>query len=177
MLGNEKTMRILASIIRYFVPFVAENNNKFWRSMLNCFPLDTYMTPSDLAFAVLVLEHHIMKWRHLLHYKLETGRTPSEEYSSRSLGLLYSGGIAGEEAKRRYNALSVFFFNNFYSPARPGSTQNMSRLQSMVDHAAKIEVASIEKQITQTAADVELANSVGRIQNDILHRVFYYLYV
>ena len=118
-----------------------------------------------------------MKWRHLLHYKLETGEEPNAEYNKNAIGLWYDDGIAGQDAKRRFTVLNVYFFMNFYSQANPNSGLNMARLQTMVDKAAKSESGSIQQNIDQPSAHTQLVNSIDDIRNDILHRVFYYLYV
>ena len=77
---EEETMKALAWVVRHFVPMIAERPKHFWESLLSGKPLSQYMTTSDLAFAVLVLEHHMMQWRHLIQFQLETGEPPSDEY-------------------------------------------------------------------------------------------------
>ena len=141
--------------------------------MLNGLPIVSYMTSSDLAFVVLVLEHHIMKWRHLRQVELETGKPVPDEYSREARGLLYDGGIAGQKAKPRFDDLNLYFFTNFYSRACPQREKNVMVLQKLVDGLAKGDSMDIESQLS----DEKLGGvSMEKIQDDILHRVFYYMY-
>ena len=108
-LSKTGVIGVLAWIIRHFVPLVADDPKLFWGSMLARMPLKKYLSMTDLVFAILVLEHHMMKWRHLIHFQLETGRSPSEDFTQQSGGLLYRDGIAGEAAKQRFEDLYVYF--------------------------------------------------------------------
>jgi hypothetical protein len=104
---DEATMDVLARIVCHFVAFLSSDSCAFFESMENGVLIPRYVCHSDLAFAVLVLEQHIMKWRHLIHWELETGRPVPAEYSREAKGLLYNDGIAGEEGKRRFDDLNV----------------------------------------------------------------------
>lgn len=173
-LTKEDTMQVLAWVIRYFVAHVAEDSKRFWTSMVNGVPVVTYMTPSDLSFALLVLEHHIMKWRHLIQVRLETGEPVSPEYCRGARGLLYDGGIAGEEAKRRFDDLHVYFYSNFYSRANPHRERNVILLQKLVDTMAKRDSETIK--FVELAPDCRETPTMEEISEDILHRVFYYMF-
>lgn len=177
-LSQETVMRILAWVARYFVPHVAESPRDFWTSMLNGVPLVTYMTHSDLAFAVLVLEHHLMKWRHLVQVELETGTAPSSDYCRRASGLFYNGGIAGDEAKRRFDELNVYFYNHFYSRAAADREKNVILLQRLVDGMAKGDASEIRsKKLTSNSSSPDGDRRMDEIKDDILHRVFYYMFM
>lgn len=134
-LSQDKNFDALAWVIRHFVPLIVDDPQTFRRSMLQKMPINTYMTFSDLAFAVLVLEHHILKWRNLVQFKLETGRAPPEEYvRQQSGGLLYKNGISGEEAKRRFNALCHYFFSNFQPSKPPFSSMHLPAFDAKGTH-------------------------------------------
>lgn len=174
-LTKEATVDVLAWVVRHFVPFLSSNTCAFFESMVNGVPLPHYICHSDLAFAVLVLEHHIMKWRHLIQFELETGRPVPLEYSRQAKGLLYKDGIAGEEGKRRFDDLNVYFFNRFYSPACPERLKNVTLLQGLVDRRAKADIQEINATWQRSSGWDDAV--VQELQNDILHRVFYSLYM
>lgn len=163
----------MAWVVRHFVPYIAEDTQKFCQSMLDGVPVVTFMTSSDLAFAVLVIEHHIMKWRHLLQVELETGKPVPALYSKEAPGLLHCDGIAGREAKQRFDDLNVYFFTNFYSRASPHRQRNVGTLQRFVDGLAKGNSMDFENQISEEKLG---GVSIEKIHEDILHRVFYYLH-
>ena len=115
-LANPATTAIVAWVVHHFAPIVSENPKEAWTKMMQKVPLKLYMTTSDLAFAMLVLEHHLIWWRKLIQFKLESGRRSMCEDLARTIGgLLYHEGIAGEEAKRRFDSLNVYFFLKFYN--------------------------------------------------------------
>lgn len=174
-LKNEKTLKVLATLVRYYVPFLWDYNNSkvFCNKLLKCSPLESFVNSSDLAFAVVVLEHHIMNWRHLINYKQETGEEPPKDSMASSFGLFYEGGIAGAAAKNWFNRLNVFFFMQFFSPVGKNSSVNMSRLQTLVDKMVKYNTDDIDRLPSLT----ELPHSLNDIKSDIVHSVFFYLYV
>ena len=178
-LSAPNTQRLLAWLVRHFVPLVVEDSKEAWLAMMANTPIEEYVTPSDLAFVVLVLEHHIMKWRQLALFKLETGKLMSEEASRGVPGLLYPDGIAGKDAKRRFDALSLYFYMNFYrSPACPGQVDNMSRLQDLVNKMAKDDAVTLTDHVNGwNGTEALKVPSLTDIQNDVLHRVFYYMQV
>ena len=168
-------IRVLAWVVRYFVAHVSQRPKSFWESMLADRPLPEYMTHSDLALAVLVLEHSLMKWRHLIQVEQETGKQPSDEYCKNARGLLYDDGIAGEEAKRRFDALSIYFYLNFYADSAE-ATRSMSSLQNILGIAVRKDEALIQSNID--SSDDGIPESVLReVKDDILHRVFYYVFL
>ena len=71
-----------------------------WQSMLANKPIEQYMTNSDLAFTIIIVEHYMMNWRRLIHYKWETGHLPPSAYCKQACGFLYKHGIDGEVAKK-----------------------------------------------------------------------------
>ena len=166
-------------LVRHFVPLVVDNSKEAWEAMMKNTPIEEYVTPSDLAFVVLVLEHHIMKWRQLALFKLETGKLMSEDASRDVPGLLYPDGIAGKDEKRRFDALSLCFHMNFCrSPTCPGQVDNMSRLQAIVDKVAKDDAVVLGEHANGWKGTAALKlPSVSEVQNDVLHRVFYYMQV
>jgi hypothetical protein len=123
-LSQDKTFDALAWVIRHFVPLIVDDPQTFDRSMLQKMPINTYMTFNDLASAVLVLEHHILKWRNLVQFKLEIGWAPPEEYTrQKSGGWLYKNRISGEDVIWRFNALLChYFFSNFQPSKSPFSS-------------------------------------------------------
>ncbi len=170
------TIRVLAWVVRYFVVHVSQKPKLFWTSMLAGTPLGQYMTHSDLALAVLILEHSLMKWRHLLQVEQETGEPPSKEYCKNARGLLYDDGIAGEEAKRRFDALSIYFYNNFYGSS-PEATRSMSSLQNILNVAVRKDAALIQSYVDDSSDDCWIPEDrLGEVKDDILHRVFYYVF-
>ena len=175
-LSTEGPFGALAWIIRHFVPLVVDDPKTFWGSMLACMPLAKYMSVTDLAFAVLILEHNMMKWRSLLQFELETGRHPTSKYcSQQSIGLLYTGGISGKEGKRRFRDLCSYFFYNFYADKCPQKERNAKKLQTALNSLARRENDAIKSGIRAFGASA--AAPVMEVQDDILHRVFYYGYL
>ena len=170
------TIRVLAWVVRYFAVHVSQKPKSFWESMLAGKPLTEYMTHSDLALVVLILEHSLMKWRHLLQVEQETGERPSKEYCKTARGLLYDDGIAGEEAKRRFDALSIYFYNNFYATSSPEATRNMSSLHNILGVAVRKDAALIQSHVDDTSDYWIPENRLCEVKDDILHRVFYYVF-
>jgi hypothetical protein len=96
---------------------VPENGKNFLTSMLQCSPLHTYMTASDLAFAILVLEHHVLNWLLAFHSKLEDSLEAEGLCGNKTSGFVYQGGIAGLQAKEQFDALQLYVLGNFYGKA------------------------------------------------------------
>lgn len=157
------------------MPLVADDPKLFWGSMLARMPLKKYLSMTDLVFAILVLEHHMMKWRHLIHFQLETGRSPSEDFTQQSGGLLYRDGIAGEAAKQRFEDLYVYFFSNFCAAKHP---DNVRRLQAALDDMARNGSVSLKADIKNCGAGgAAVGPQSQQIQDDVLHRVFNYVFL
>lgn len=174
-----KSLQILAIMIRFYVPYLSCNTKKAAEMLLKCSPIDSFVTSSDLAFAVLVMEHYIMNWRHQMHYKQETGCDPAKDYVHKSLGLYYDGGIAGEAAKRRFNELNVYLFMEFFSPVGENTSLNMGRLQTLVDRMVKYASHDIRDMQAIPVRDLvsQPQPSLDDIKRDIVHSVFFYLYL
>lgn len=168
---------ILAWVVRYFVPLVVDDPKLFWGSMLARMPLVQYMSTSDLAFAMVVLEHNMMKWRRLIHYQLETGRLPCNDYCKQADGLMYKNGIAGEECKRRFDNLCLYFFSNFCTDKCSDKDRNVRKLQAALDDMAKAGSDSIKSDIQRCTSRAVCGPQAQQIQDDIIHRVFYYSYL
>ena len=175
-LSKDATLDTLSWIICHYVPLVADEPRVFWQSMLAEKPLDQYMTNSDLAFAVIVLEHYMMNWRRLIHYKWETGHFPPSAYCKQTSGFLYKNGIGGEDAKKRYETLCLYFFSSFSNTTCPTKQQNLARLQSKLNRAAKVDFSNIKIAMNGSASLVSAAH-VKQLQDDIAHRVFYNLFM
>ena len=143
--------------------------------MMVCSPLQEYMTPSDLAFAIVVIEHYIIRWQLIYQTKVrgEKATTPLNT----SAGLLYDGGIAGREAKKRFDSLLVYVYENFYNTANQQSVLNMTRLQVLLDAAKNEDPAALERDLGKVDTNAHLTDALQKIQNDVVHRVFYYMYV
>jgi len=159
----------LAWVIRHFVPLVVDEPGRFFGSMLATKPLFDYMTVSDLAFAFLVLEHYMMKWRAMIHFELETGRPPSKDYSKQLPGLLYNGGISGREAKRRFGELCSYLYSCVEKNDR-----FLKKLQAAVDALARKDSNLIKARAGYFSS---LVPSTADVEEYVLHRVFQCLYL
>lgn len=136
-------------------------------------PLQSYMTISDLAFAVLVLEQHMMQWRQMILLRLETGQLPLKAQRKEPMGLLYKSGVAGKEGKERFRSL-VACFSKAFAGGGPKSAGNLGRLQDQVDKMAMAEAARIKAEMKGSLeADKEALKSSRSVQDEILHQVFY----
>ena len=178
-LYKQKTkVKALAWVIRHFLPMVSEHPKTCWESLVSGRPLDQYMTTSDLAFAVLVLEHHMMQWRHLIHYELETGKPPSDDYIQTATAgmLLYKGGMAGKDAKHRFGELAVYFFRHFYNRHCPLRELNMALLQELVDAEVKADLDFIQMDLQKWERNAPPTPFKKDVHDDILHRVFHYMH-
>lgn len=159
----------LAWIVRVFVPHVAEIGGCPWECLRKQRPIPDYVTSSDIAFTVLVLEQHVVKWKKLAAHCREHGHDMGEELSRNVSGLLYPGGIAGAEAKRRFCSLHKYFQTLFFSPNCSKAQRNMANLQQEVNRLAPPEEASFNQ--------VKQKHTQAVIENDVLHRVFYYMHM
>lgn len=172
----EGAMQFLAWIVRHFVGSVVENPKTFWRTIRDNRPIEKCFTSSDLAFTVLVLEQHIMQWRHTLHYELETGTKPAQQHVNIMGSLLYDDGISGSRAKQRFNELSIFFFQNFFSRETERSLNNMHRLGTLVAELAAYDHQLICAWCEQCGrSPVELSRR-EEVLEEIIHQVFYYIH-
>ena len=177
-LSKSTSMTLLSWMIRFFVPLVSEDPRASWTSMVDGVGLDQYITPSDLAFTLLILEHHIMKWRYLVQVERETGSPPTDVYCNKATqGLLYEDGIAGETAKRRFDELHVYFYDSFYCSTNQKKVVQLAKLQTMVNKAAKHDSAAIKSTIAKHDDGGQSLLEDEETKEDILHRVFYYLHV
>lgn len=168
-LKEPRTITLLAWVIQTFVPLVITESNlfNFWDSLKNRAPISTFVSVSDLSFVILVLEHHINKWRIMGEFKRRTRRFMPERLARNIGGLLYPGGIAGKEAKRRFVDLQVYFQLTFYSINGSKANANMRMLQWALG------------QQTPPGAPFVLPPqpTTEEIANDVLHRVFHHLHM
>lgn len=170
-LAKEATIDALAWVIRHFVPLVAANSSSAWGSLLAEKPIQSSAPSSDLAFAVLVLEHHMLQWRWEVLFRLEAGSSPPQEPPA---GLLcYKAGMAGEEAKSRYEGLCDYFQCNFGE-----SSCNTSRLQAKLNEMVRMDSECIRRKAAAAESNGRSPPPCSdRVQDDVLHRVFYGAYL
>ena len=87
---------------------------------------------------------------------------------------MHKGGIAGEEAKARFHGLNVYFHVHFYDRSSPHRQNNMSRLHHRVKQFVSADSESIKRNITNHEQFIG-KTPVKDIQDDSIHRVFYYM--
>jgi hypothetical protein len=135
------------------------------------------MTTSDLAFAILVLEHHVMNWCLAFQSNLEEGLQAERLCCNETTGLIYEGGIVGCQAKEGFDALQLYVFENFYSKADPECAVRMSSIQALLDRTAQEDPDAIREDVEKFQKHAQLNNNMTTIRDDVLHRVFYYMHV
>lgn len=173
-LSDKKTSTVLAWLIRHYLPFLKDKPSQAWNSMLANASVIDYVTPSDLAFLALVLEQHIMQWRELVLFELNTGKKAPKERLASPDGLVYKQGLASKPAKKRFNTLSAYFYTNFYRPSCAHQKQNLEALQGILDMIVSYDFHHIKKNIGDSSVGgTELPHPISQVQNDILHRVFF----
>lgn len=170
---SKETFDVLAWVVCHFVGFVVDRPKNFWLSMQNSREMKDYITTSDLAFAVLLLEHHVMEWRSQILWNRETGGRKNNPFR-RGSHLFYKGGIAGEEAKARFHGLNVYFHANFFDASFPKTKENLSRLRDRVKELVDARSVNVEASMVLQEGLVR-KTSMKDLQGDVLHRVFYYM--
>ena len=90
---------------------------------------------------------------------------------------MYKNGIAGEQCKRRFENLCVYLFSNFCTDKCSDKDRNVQRLQSTLDEMAKTGSDSIKADIKKCASRIVCGPQAQQIQDDVIHRVFYYSYL
>lgn len=176
-LNKPEPIQIIAWAIRHFGPLVKDYPEDAWKKMMTNTPIKDYITPSDLAFIILVLEHYLSKWRRLVQFKLENGgRKMSEEDARRLEGLLYEGGIADEPAKRRFDSLQVYFYLQFYSGMTTDTNINMTRLQRALDAGTNFDFDLIDLSVKNHKEWTKDHPTMDQIKKDVVHRIFYCLH-
>jgi hypothetical protein len=167
-------IRVLAAVARHFVPHVSNNSaKKIQESMNSGATFDKWMTASDLALAVLILEHHILHWRTLLLNQLENGSPAILPYSSPQSGgrdqsgLLYKDGIGGEEGKLRFEMLSVYFYRSLCS--RDTTAAQL--------HHAITELVKAHPSSSSFPEANRTEPKIKDVQEWVLHRVFVYMHM
>ena len=104
----------------------------------------------------------------------------SDQQSRSVKGLKYTGGIAGEEGKRRFDNLLVYFFTHFYGCGGEQATTNMEVLQEAVNRLVDVvETKKVKRQMVVRSLSKEDVQSkdlvVNAVDRDVMHRVFYYI--
>lgn len=174
VLSDKKTQTVLAWLIRHFIPHLKDDPAQAWQSMLSNASLVDYATPSDLAFVTLVLEQHVMQWRELVLFELNTGKKAPQERTQSTDGLLYKAGLASKPAKNRFDALSAYFYTNFYRPSCPEQKANLAGVQAMLDRVVRHDTNHIHNELSNNGGSpTPLLHPISQVQNDILHRVFF----
>ena len=64
-------------------------------------------------------------------------------------GLLYSGGIEGEQAKRRYASLCKYLFLHFFSDVIVEASRNLEWLQYILDKGTDFEPGRLDAEISE----------------------------
>lgn len=133
------------------------------------------MSPSDLAFAVVVLEENITNWRRLAQLQFHTGCFPTITdvvLVDKTRELLFDT-VAGEEAKRRYDSLNVYFYRNYCCSANDNQAKNVACLQKLLNNKVSSNHEQIESCRNKSATADVIVND--GLLNDISHRVFWHL--
>lgn len=175
-LRHSDTIHTLAWIIRHIVPHVSVKPGAVLSSIHQKVSISQYVTNSDLAFSVLLLEHYISHWRLRLHVKLETaGESPSlhEPTDAAFGGLVYPDGIAGMQAKNRYCSLCEYFFFNLFGNVREDAANNMRRLQHILDTGAAFDDELLEAEESENFRNPPCRGS-KEMTHEIYHRAFYW---
>lgn len=165
----------LAWVIRHFVGVVVERPKTFWHSMHLNRGIEDYITTSDLAFTVLLLEHHMMEWRSQIQHTRETGKEAT--FLEKGQHLLYKDGIAGEEAKARFQQLTMHFQVNFYNRSSCRQREVSKKMTCLHGHLKQLVAADSERVTTNIDNHGQFVGKAPMkdLQDDILHRVFYYM--
>lgn len=178
--AKDRVLQDLAWIILHYIPWVVENRTGLYQALLSKAPLHRLVTPSDLAFVVLVLEHNILAWRHQILHNWETDGTDPGFTAPNSL--LYSCGIEGADATDRYKTLCAYFHRNFYCPSHPAKQANMGRLLTLLRNlispratrnSLEARLVSLETAQSNKKSDSPTGEPTLReVQDDILHRLY-----
>lgn len=138
-----------------------------WAAQQRRDPISTYVTASDIAFTVVVFECYIDRWNFLA---AATRRGTPVNRKTKIPPLYYEGGIAGADAKGRYQQLLVYFRSRFFMKNSSIAARNMKQLQFAVDKAGPPTLGG-------GGGIVSRQHSLDDIVGDILHRVFYELHL
>jgi hypothetical protein len=175
----------LASITRYFVPLLSNNPKKVQESMMAGASFDKWMTASDLALAILILEHHMLNWRTCILCQQEA-RSPASSSclaaaspsavgapcqcteADHDQGHYYKDGISGEQAKIRFESMSV----NFYRHLTSSRDSTAARLHGTIRDMVKADPPTF----TMQASLEQTKPPVREAQDCVLHRVFFYMH-
>ena len=172
---EEGGIAALAWVIRHFVGLVVERPKTFWHSMHLNRGVEDYITTSDLAFTVLLLEHHLVEWRSQIQHTRETGKEAT--FLAKGRHLLYKDGISGEEAKARFHKLTIYFHVNFYNRSSCPQQRVQKKMNCLQDHLKLLVAADSDsvKMNIDNHGQLIGKTPMKDLQDDILHRVFYYM--
>lgn len=145
-LSESRTMRLLAWMVVNFVHLVSERAEDAWVCLLTHKPINKWLTPSDLALTHLFLEHGVNQWKRAARSEIASGRRLNSEEMTNLKGLKHKEGVAGREAKFRFNSLLLYFFTNFYSRSNRWAMENMKRLQEEVNKLVEIRKQEVKSE-------------------------------
>lgn len=175
----DSTLGLLATIARHFLTLIPVNFSErcdsdqcYWENIDEKDPSTLkLLTPSNLAFLVLVLQHYLPRW------KWEAARRRRRTYGSKiTLGeepkLFFVDGIAGKEAKDRFSQLEEYFRFRFFPSSRnhgtPQETQALDNMRRLLRILRKLPGSMIHMSQNTIISHDDLLS-------DILHYVFYKL--
>ena len=123
----------LASVIVNYCPLVAgprSHSKLFGRKAFK-----EWMTVTDLAFTVMVLETYVNKWNRIALNDATSGK--KIDGSKKVGGVRRFGGIEGTEARERYDSLVLYFQSKLYNAKSAEARANVDSLQAEVDRLVK----------------------------------------
>ena len=88
---------------------------------------------------------------------------------------LYHDGIAGEEAKRRFDSPNVYFFLKFYNEADEESRLSITRLQHVDDKEVDFDFEPLDQRVKDGIQVDLFPVDMDVIPKDISHHIFYYM--
>ena len=86
-------------------------------------------------------------------------------------GLLYSGGIEGEQAKRRYASLCKYLFLHFFSDVKVEASRNLEWLQYILDKGTDFEPGRLDAEISEAFRSPP-GESHREMVSEISHRIY-----
>lgn len=174
-LDNAAPIQTLAWVLRFITPYVSIKPGAMLSNLQQKVPLERYVTVSDLAFSVVLMEHYSCTWKAEAHFNLESGADGQNNGKKATFGqdgqLFYEGGLAGEQAKRRYASLCKYFYLNFFSDVREEAPYNLDRLQYVVDRGTEFEPERLDAE-TQEAFQNPPTSAHREMVSEITHRVY-----
>lgn len=97
-----------------------------------------WLTVTDLALAVVVLETHCNQWKRLARDEARTGsRMESEEAIGKVKGVRFPGGLNGKAARERYEGLVLYFQAKLYDLKSSEARATMASVQEEVNRRVR----------------------------------------